>query len=258
MEKNIIRKIKEAVIEVGNLVLNANYDDLEIKNKAGNNNIATNYDILVQKKLKQSLLELIPSAIFTGEEGNTINYSDSEYRFIVDPIDGTTNFSRNLKLSAISVALLKEETPIVGICYNPYTKELFEAEKGKGAFLNGKRIYVSDKKLKNGIVFCGCAPYYDNLRKRSLDIQRKFALVASDFRRFGSSVIELCNIACGRAELFFELKLMPWDYAAASLIIQEAGGCIKTIDGEDIQYSKPTSIIATNNTEDYFKYIKGE
>lgn len=248
--------MKEFVIEAGNLVLNANYDDLEIEAKAGNNNIVTKYDILVQEKLKKALLKLIPNAAFIGEEGDETYCSDCEYRFIVDPIDGTSNFSRNLKLSAISVALLKRGKPIVGICYNPYTKELFEAEKNKGAFLNGKRIHVSDKKLKDGIVFCGSSYYYDDLRKQSLDLQRKFAMVAGDFRRFGSSVIELCSVASGKAEVFFELKLMPWDYVAASLIIREAGGCIKTIDGNDIQYSKPTSIIATNNVEDYFKYIK--
>ncbi len=256
MEGKIIDKIKKIVIESGNIIINANHDELNIKNKNGNNNIVTKYDLLIQEKLKKELLELIPNASFIGEENDYLNNINSEYKFIVDPIDGTTNFARNIKLCAISVALLKNEIPIIGVCYNPYTKELYEAEKGNGAFLNGRRIHVSDKELKNGIVLCGCSPYYDNLREKSLDIQKKFTIIASDFRRFGSAVVELCSIASGKAEVYFELELMPWDYAAASLIVQEAGGIIKTIDGADIQYINPTSIIATNDMEDYFKYIK--
>lgn len=137
----------------------------------------------------------------------------------------------------------------------PYSNELYEAKKGYGAFLNGKKIHVSNKTLKEGIVLCGCAPYYNNLREKSIELQNKFATIASDYRRFGSAVIEICSIASGKAELYFELKLMPWDYAAASLILQEAGGTIKTIDGNDIQYFDSTSILASNGIEDYYKYI---
>lgn len=255
MEQKIYEEIKKIIIECGNLIIDANYDELCIENKKGNNNIVTKYDLLVQEKLKRELLNIIPSATFIGEENCYSNNMNSEYKFIVDPIDGTTNFSRNIKMSAISVALLKNEEPIIGICYNPFVNELYEAQKGKGAYLNGKVIHVSKKQLKDGLVLCGCAPYYSELRKNSLEIQRKYASIASDYRRFGSAVIEICSIASGKAELFFELKLMPWDYAAASLILKEAGGIITTIDGKEIQYSNPTSIIANNGVEDYLKYI---
>lgn len=255
MEQKIIGKIKEIVIECGNIITNANHNELGIKNKEGNNNIVTKYDVLVQEKLRKELLKLIPNASFIGEENDYLNNIDSEYSFIVDPIDGTTNFSRNIKMSAISVAILKYGKPIVGICYNPFTNELYEAQKGKGAYLNGKPIHVSTKKLEEGIVLCGCAPYYNDLRKKSLEIQGKYASIASDYRRFGSAVIEICSIASGKAELYFELKLMPWDYAAASLILEESGGIITTIKGEKIQYIKPTSVIASNGVEDYLKYL---
>lgn len=256
MNEEILKKIKQIVVECGKIIIEANYDELDIENKEGNNNIVTKYDVLVQNKLKKELLNLFPNSNFIGEENDDFNNNSNEYTFIVDPIDGTTNFSRNIKMSAISVALLKDNNPIIGVCYNPYTNELYEAQKGNGAYLNGKKICVSNKTLKEGIVLCGCAPYYNELRKESLEIQNKYASIASDYRRLGSAVIEICSIASGRAEVYFELKLMPWDYAAASLILEEAGGVISTLNGEKIQYSKPTSIFASNGIEDYLKYIK--
>jgi myo-inositol-1(or 4)-monophosphatase len=254
--EEIIRRIENIMVECGNIIINANYNDLKIKNKEGNSNIVTNYDRLIQEKLKNELLDLLPEAVFIGEESDKVNdVSKIGYTFIVDPIDGTTNFSLNIKMSAISVALLKDGEPILGLCYNPYLKEMYKAEKNNGAYLNNQKIHVSSKNLKNGIVLCGCAPYYNDLRNKSLEIQKKFSMVASDYRRFGSAVIELCNIASGKAEVYFELKLQPWDYAAAGLILEEAGGKITTIEGNKIQYNNSTSIIASNGVEDYLKYI---
>ncbi len=252
----IYEKIKELIVECGKLLLNVDYDNIDIQNKEGINNLVTGYDFLIQNKLKEELLKLIPDAGFIGEEEDCNNNINNKYVFIVDPIDGTVNFARNIKLSAISIALLKDGFPIFGVCYYPYTNDLYEAIKDNGAFLNGKKISVSNRKLKDGILLCGCAPYFGDLREKSLTIQKKFAMVASDYRRFGSAVIEICSIANGGAELYFELKLMPWDYAAASLILEEAGGKITTMDGKNIQYFEPTSIIASNGVEDYLKYIK--
>lgn len=254
----LLEKIKKIVNEYGEIIVDVDRKTLDVELKEGNNNIVTNYDKLVQNILKEKLTELVPDSIFIGEENGdyTKKFETNKYVFIVDPIDGTTNFYRNLKMSAISVALLKNGQVIIGVCYNPYLKEMYTAIKGCGAFLNNKKIHVSNKKLKDGILLAGCAPYYNDLRKKSLDIQNKLSLIASDYRRYGSAVIELCNIASGKAELYFELKLMPWDYAAASLIVQEAGGKITTINGEEIQYNYPTSIVASNMVEDYIKYIK--
>lgn len=255
IEKDILEGIKKAVKDCGKIMLDANLDDLDIKNKSGVNNIVTKYDLLVQKKLKEELLKLIPDAFFLGEEEDS-NFEEKKYTFIVDPIDGTTNFSRNLSASAISVALLKEDKPIIGVCYNPYTDELFYAKKGGGAYLNDKKISVSDKTLKEGLLLSGSSPYKENLRLKTLEIHKKMVLKAGDFRRFGSAVIELCMIASGRAEAYFELSLMPWDFAAASLILKEAGGNVTTIDGKDLNYFEETTILATNGKENYFKYFK--
>ena len=254
----LLKKIKQIVNNCGKIMLDVQKNYLEVQKKEGNNNIVTFYDKYIQSILKEKLTELIPNSIFFGEENDEYirNFEKDKYVFIVDSIDGTTNFSRELKMSAISIALLKNEQPILAVCYNPYMQELYTAIKGSGAFLNDERIHVSNKKLQDGILLAGCAPYYNELRKKSLDILNKLSLIASDYRRYGSAVIELCNIASGKAEVYFELKLMPWDYAAASLIIQEAGGKITTISGEKIQYKNTTSIIASNGAEDYIKYLE--
>ena len=254
----LLKEIKQIVNNCGKIMLDVQKKYLKVQKKEGNNNIVTFYDKYIQSILKEKLTELIPNSIFFGEENDDYirNFEKDKYVFIVDPIDGTTNFSRELKMSAISIALLKNEQPILAVCYNPYMQELYTAIKGSGAFLNDERIHVSNKKLQDGILLAGCAPYYNELRKKSFDILNKLSLIASDYRRYGSAVIELCNIASGKAEVYFELKLMPWDYAAASLIIQEAGGKITTISGEKIQYKNPTSIIASNGAEDYIKYLE--
>lgn len=181
----LLEKIKNIVNECGEIIINANKNALEIELKDGNNNIVTKYDKLIQNILKEKLTKLIPNSIFIGEENNEDinNIEQNKYVFIVDPIDGTTNFSREFKMSAISVALLKDDEPIIAVCYNPYMREMYTAIKGCGAFLNNKKIHVSSKKLKDGILLAGCAPYYDELRKKSLDIQNRLALIASDYRR---------------------------------------------------------------------------
>ena len=255
MEK-VLDGIKKIVYECGQIILNANRDNLDIENKDGIGNIVTKYDKLVQEKLNKELLKIVPNASFLGEEDESIEILNNECLFLVDPIDGTMNFSRDMKVSAISVALLKNNEPIIGVCYNPYTNEMYSAIKGEGAYLNDRPIRVSKKTLKEGIVICGSAPYYSDLREKTINVQNKLFKLASDYRRFGAAVLDICYIASGKAEVFFELKLMPWDFAAASLILKEAGGTITTIEGKDINYMKSSSIFASNNKEDYLKYIK--
>ncbi|MBQ8132162.1 MAG: inositol monophosphatase [Bacilli bacterium] len=249
--------LKQCVLEAGKIILDADKEDLSIQDKDGICNVVTKYDVLVQDTLKKSLLEILPNARFMGEEEefNKDSFPDG-YLFVVDPIDGTTNFSCNLPMIAISVALLYRGKPVIGFCYNPYTNEFYEAQKGKGAYLNGKLIHVSNKILKDGLVLCGCAPYYQNLREKSLDIQRRLALVAGDYRRFGSAVLDICHVASGKAEFYFELKLMPWDFAAAGLILEEAGGLLRDIYGKEVSYLESTSITASNGAENYFSYFE--
>ena len=252
----LIYKIETIVRNCGTQILQAKNEKMNIEKKEGIGNIVTEYDKKIQKELKEKLLELLPDAKFIGEEDDLDkNVLENGYTFIVDLIDGTTNFSRHFSLSAISVGLLKDAKPYIAVCYNPYLDEMYIAQKNKGAYLNNKSLKVSDKTLSEGIVLSGNAPYYKELREKSIQLLNKFSILATDFRRFGSAVIELCNIACGRAEVYFELKLQPWDYAAGLLIVEEAGGKVTTINGKQMSFNGPNSILATNNKEDYIKYI---
>lgn len=246
----------ENIVEIcAKQILLTEKETIKIETKEGIGNIVTQYDKKIQEELKIKLLNLLPEANFIGEENDYGKILKDGYTFVVDPIDGTTNFSRNLSLSAISVGLLKDAEPYIGVCYNPYLNEMFVAQKGKGSYLNGKPIKVSNKTLQEGIVLTGSAPYYMEIRQESMKILNDFAMKAADFRRFGSAVIELCDIACGRAEVYFELKLQPWDFAAGMLMVEEAGGKVTKINGEKIEFDKSTSILASNNKENYFKYL---
>ena len=250
-----VSKIEAIVRKAAELMLSAE-EDKGIESKEGIGNYVTKYDKLVQETLYKELLELIPEATFIGEEEDDHSKVAEGYTFIVDPIDGTTNFARGFNESFISVALLKDGDNFISVCYNPYLDEMFTAEKGKGAYLNGKAIQVSDKSLKEGLVFVGASPYYADLREKTYEMFRTVTQNASDFRRIGSAVLELCYVACGRAEAFIELRLQLWDFSAAKLIVEEAGGVITDAKGNKLSFDGPCSIVATNGIADCVVYTK--
>ncbi len=246
LNRTIVEKIVDAVRDCGQIILNAERSAEMIDEKGGHANFVTTYDKKVQEELRARLLEIIPQATFVGEEEDIHASIEKGYAFIVDPIDGTTNFIKDYHVSAISVGVTKNGKQHLGVVYNPYLDEMFTAEKGKGAFLNGKPIHVSKQPLKNGIVLFGTAPYYKELNKKSFEMAYEYFSEAMDIRRSGSAAIDLCSIAAGRAELYFELKLSPWDYAAGALIVEEAGGKVTTVDGKPITLDKSCSVLATN------------
>lgn len=240
----MINEIIAAVMDCGKTILNANANQSDIEEKSGVANFVTKYDKQVQRKLCEKLMSLLPEAHFVGEEEESHDTIDNGYAFIVDPIDGTTNFIKGLKCSAISVGLLKDGSPYIGVIYNPYLDELFYAEKGKGAFLNGKPIKASSLPLSEGIVIFGTAPYYRELSDITFSYARKLFDHCLDIRRSGSAALDLCSIAAGRAELFFEMRLSPWDFAAAAIILQEAGAIISSMDKKPLSFKEPCSIMA--------------
>ncbi len=243
---NIIKQIIDTVKQCGQLILNAERSTMEIDSKEGPANFVTEYDKKVQQVLEKELKQIVPDARFIGEEENTDTASGKGKYFIVDPIDGTTNFIKDYHMSCISVALLEDGEVKIGVIYNPYLDEMFWAVKGKGAYCNDKRIHVSEQPLSNGLVLFGTSPYNKELHKKSFEMAYEFFSQALDMRRSGSAALDLCSIAAGRAELYFELKLSPWDYAAGSLLVQEAGGIVTTIDGEDLRFDGPCSVLAKN------------
>lgn len=232
--------------ECGEIIKNPNRNDINIQEKEGPANFVTSYDLLVQNKLRDGLQQLFPKAKFIGEEGQQETYTEKGEFFIVDPIDGTTNFIKDYQMSCISVAYVVDGKVDFAVIYNPYLNELFWAKRGEGAYCNDKKIHVSEHDLSNGIVLFGTSPYDMDLAKKSFEMAYKYFCQALDIRRSGSAALDLCAIAAGRAELYFELILSPWDYAAGMLIVEEAGGIVTTLDGEKPAFNKRCSILARN------------
>ena len=244
LNREITQKINDAILDAGRIILTADRSTETVTEKAGHANFVTSYDQAIQEMLKKRLLEILPEAVFVGEEEDVHAQIREGYSFIVDPIDGTTNFIRDMHCSTVSIGLLLDAEPVYAAIYNPYLDELYTAEKGCGAFLNGQPIRVSDKPLSESIVLFGTSPYYPELAKSGFELLIKLFNRALDVRRFGSAAYDLCMVAAGRAELFFEMQLSPWDYAAGSLIVKEAGGRATQIDGSPLSFGHPCSVLA--------------
>ena len=236
--------ICELVRACGRYVAEADRTQLQVDTKHGRANFVTAYDKAVQARLEAGLREILPEAAFIGEEGSAAKFSATGKFFIVDPIDGTMNFIKDYHLSAISVALVVDGRAELGVVYNPYTDELFTARRGHGAQCNGRPLRVSSAPLAEGIVLFGTAPYNPELCERSFKLAYACCRTALDVRRSGSAALDLCAVAAGRAELFFELFLSPWDYAAGGLIVAEAGGAVSTVEGLPVAYDRPCSVLA--------------
>ena len=243
----MLNKIIETVKEAGTIVLSAHNQENAVTAKEGKKNFVTKYDIAVQDFLFTELGKAFPEAEFVGEEGAN-NFESTALRFIIDPIDGTTNFMQDFRCSCISVALCKENDVIAGVIYNPYTNEIFSAEKGKGAYLNGEKISVSDRPLSDGLALFGTSPYHPENTDATFALLRKVFDFCRDIRRSGSAAYDICTIACGRCEVFFEKELQPWDIAAGTLILREAGGVAMNYEGNEISFQKPEDVVFANPT----------
>lgn len=242
----MLEQIMEAAKQAGEIMLGAENEDKDVRKKEGSANYVTRYDVAVQKYLQKTLREIFPEAGFLGEEDGENRPDEASWQFIVDPIDGTTNFIHQYRHSAVSIALAKEKTIHYGVVYNPYTQEIFCAERGKGAWRNGCPIHVSERGLEEGLVCFGTSPYDPALADRSFRLAKALFDRAADIRRSGSAALDMCAIAAGWCELNFEWVLQPWDYAAVSLILEEAGGRISRIDGKPLDIYAPCPVVAGN------------
>lgn len=241
----MLNKIIEIVKEAGKIILSAHNQENTITAKEGKKNFVTMYDVAVQEFLFCELAKKFPDAEFVGEEGEN-NLNSKSLHFIIDPIDGTTNFMQDYRCSCISVALCEGNNIIAGVVYNPYSNEIFSAENGKGAYLNGEKISVSDRPLSDGLALFGTSPYHPENTEETFALLRKVFDFSRDIRRSGSAAYDICMVACGRCEIFFEKSLQPWDVAAGTLILKEAGGIALNYTGKDINFSTPNDVVFAN------------
>lgn len=221
-------------------------EHFEIEEKGAIENIVTSSDLAVQNFLTEHLAELLPGCGFYCEEDD-MRSSSEEYIWIVDPIDGTANYARHIEDCCISVALARKGELQLGVVWSPWRDELYCAERGKGAWLNGRQIRVSERPFEQGLFCTAMSTYRKELAKKCSDIIYDIYMQSNDTRRFGSAALELCMLASGRIELYFEMRLQPWDYAAGMLILSEAGGCTVSHDGEAPSLQKASLVVAANS-----------
>jgi len=220
-------------------------ENLQVSRK-GPGDFVTNADKRTEKILRGELLKARPAYGFLGEEGGLLNGSDPDHRWIIDPIDGTTNLIHGVPLIAVSIALERKSEVIAGLIYNPIMNELFTAERGAGAFLNGRRLRVSGaSELLKSLLVTGF-PYdlRDDLPGK-LRLFNRLMGEARAIRRDGAAAVDLSYVAAGRVDGFWEEKLSPWDMAAGTLLIEEAGGRVTRFDGTPLGLVED-EIVATN------------
>jgi len=253
----ITKQAIEIVSETGNYIRNEqskfNIKNIEVK---GKHDFVTSVDKNSEKKLVDGLIKILPESGFIAEE-NTSNKHGKKYNWIIDPLDGTTNFIHGLPPYAISVALVEDNKLILGIVYEITADECFYANIQSKAFLNDKEIKVSQTELIDESLIATGFPYHDYKRiDQFMKTLEYFFVNSHGVRRLGSAATDLAYVACGRFDSFYEYNLNPWDVAAGALIIQQAGGKVSDFrGGQDFIFGK--EIIASNEIlyQDFLKII---
>ena len=247
MDIHLLERLKDIVRSAGTTVRSAQDAAMGIREKSSHVDLVTLYDPMVQEFLRSRLLTLLPEAGFLGEEDATHDIAGRRQLFIVDPIDGTTNLIHGYQMSAVSLAFYDGQAVVFGAVYNPFTEELFTAQRGRGAYCNGVPIQCTQtREIASCLVAIGTAPYYKEEAARNFERFQTVFLACQDIRRSGSAALDLCYVACGRIDAYFERHLKPWDYAAGQLLIQEAGGCVTGWQGEMLAATEINDVLATN------------
>ncbi len=221
--------------------------DLKIETKSSPFDLLTIADTESEEAIISVIRRYFPEHNLVAEE-QSYNKTKSEYTWIVDPLDGTNNFACGMPIFCVSIALIYNEEPILGVIYDVIREETFYAEKGKGAFLNKNRISVTSvDTLENSLLITGF--YYsrgEEMIETLETIKKFFFRRIIGLRRLGAAALDLCYIACGRASGFWEFELSPWDFAAGKLLIEEAGGKVTGKQGEKISIRNKSFIVASN------------
>lgn len=236
----------EAAIAAGAIQRKYFRSEFSIKKK-GTIDLVTEADVAVERDIRDRLARYFPSHVVLGEEeAQSAPTESSGFRWIVDPIDGTTNFAHGLALFCVSIALEIEGRVDVGVIYDPMADELFTAERGEGARLNGKRIHVtSQASLIDALMVTGFPYTASEARREQLAAFAEFLAGSQAVRRLGSAALDLASVAAGRFEGFWEQGLHPWDVAAGALLVEEAGGMLSDFSGAAFDvFGK--EIVATN------------
>lgn len=223
---------------------------MQIDEKEGSQNLVTEYDYKAEKLILSHLSKLFPEDSFYAEESGKSGINSEEgagVTWIIDPLDGTVNFAHKLPIFSVSIAAYYDGAIQFGVVYSPMQEELFTAQRGHGAFFNGKPITISAiKKLKRALLVTGFP--YDVAKNpgRCMERVEKCLKLGLPLRRLGSAALDLCYVAMGRFEIYWEVSLQPWDLAAGALILEEAGGIFTQEDGKKRDLFSTQGVLATN------------
>jgi myo-inositol-1(or 4)-monophosphatase len=239
--------------EAGALLMHHFHQHLKIEYK-GEADLVTAADRAAEKLIRERITQKWPDHDVLGEEQG-LNDQGSEYRWYVDPLDGTTNFAHGYPVFCVSMALerrgAREETQrVAGVIYDPTRDELFSAEQGRGAHLNGEKIHVSKTaSLKESLLATGF-PSHKRHKNPNIYFYHQITLHSHGVRRAGSAALDLCNVAAGRFDGFWEFNLNPWDTAAGVLIVQEAGGKVTRFDGSPFELNSRETLASNGLIHD--------
>jgi myo-inositol-1(or 4)-monophosphatase len=218
--------------------------DLGISTKSSDIDLVTKVDKLCEEKIREIILQNHPDHVVLGEEGGQ-SEGNASHRWIVDPLDGTVNYTHGFPFYSVSIGLEIDAIVEVGVVIDSVRNEMFTATRGGGAFCNGTQISVSSEPTLKKCLLATGFPYEDEGLKKNLEVFARVHQKVRAIRRPGSAALDLCYVACGRIDGFWELKLNAWDVAAGMLIVQEAGGTITGVNAEPYNLGDKT-IIASN------------
>ncbi len=248
----------EATREAGKIISDYFQGSFTVDNKEGINNLVTEVDKHSEKRIIEIIRKHYPSHSIISEEAGEL-IQDSPYQWIIDPIDGTVNFAHGIPLCCVSIGLKHGDDLILGTVYNPMMNELFFAEKGKGAFLNDKPISVSQKSdFRKACLVTGFPYKWPDSREHPIRVFERFIMEGLPVRRLGSAAIDLCWVACGRFDGFWEYNLSSWDVAAGYLIVQEAGGRITNFEGDPYSVFDKETLATNGNIHDEMLRLIGK
>jgi len=224
-----LRFAKDVALEAG-ICLKRNLGKVKKISYKGKIDLVTDVDRRSEKLILNRIHKTFPSHKILSEERGLSGRRKSDFCWLIDPLDGTTNYIHSFNFFCVSVALLRRKRTIAAAIYDPVQDELFSASKGRGAFLNHKRIRPSNiRKLDRGLLATGFPYKYGKAMRQNINNFGRFLRRAQAVRRAGSAALDLCYVACGRFDGFWELDLNPWDTAAGALIVEEAGGKVTTL-----------------------------
>ena len=247
----------QIVQEAGELFLNREAAaHTTVKGRA---DFVTEVDLAVQQFIKEKLEVMYPQVQFLSEEKTNDEVDRNGLMWVLDPVDGTTNLIHDYRASAISLALMDKGETVLGIIYNPYRREMYTAEVGKGCYCNGRQIRVSGaENMENCLISIGTSPYYKEMTRENFALFEKIYADCVDIRRSGSAAVDLSDVASGRLDAYFEKRLKLWDFAAGMLLVKEAGGLVLNCDGGPVRCDMVEDIVAGSPaivkllTEQYF------